>query len=212
MSAHTYHVQVAKGADVKMGEGELVSAYRAGMVKGKTLAWRDGMENWEPLSTFADELGIEIPEETAAVPSRGIPEPMDHGLKPLPKRRAPVTKLQQTWVGPPAKPDGPAPGEDPVLEIVMLIAGILTSGYFLFFYSTTVPTEVGSTHNLGLLQNRALGAGAGGVMVILSVLIAGFNRRAGRAFLWAIAFLMIAFLAIAVILLVLAAVKSRTGG
>src|SRR5688572_15705924 len=54
---------------------ELVAHYRYGRVALDTLVWRDGLEQWQRLGDFADELGL----LTAAEPAAATPP-----LPPLP--------------------------------------------------------------------------------------------------------------------------------
>ncbi len=75
MSA-SYTVSLAGGANVAMTTEELVSAFNVGMIKEQTMVWREGLENWAPLTEFASELGVSVRTTT---PSSGAPadEPVD---------------------------------------------------------------------------------------------------------------------------------------
>ena len=48
---------------------ELVTHYRFGRVALDSLVWREGLPHWQPLSDFADELGLNpAPVETPGTP------------------------------------------------------------------------------------------------------------------------------------------------
>ncbi len=39
---------------------QLVSAFNVGMIKEETMIWREGLEEWAPLTEFASELGVAV--------------------------------------------------------------------------------------------------------------------------------------------------------
>ncbi len=51
---------------------------------------------------------------------------------------------------------------------ILLIAGLLVAGYFLFAYDTTGGSSI---HNLALLQNRTLGSIAGMIMAAVGAIM-----------------------------------------
>ena len=61
MSA-SYTVSLAGGANVAMTPEQLVSAFNVGMIKEETMIWREGLEEWAPLTEFASELGVTVRE------------------------------------------------------------------------------------------------------------------------------------------------------
>lgn len=66
---------------------ELVVHYRHGRVALDTLVWREGLEQWQRLGDFADELGL----LSAAGPDAALPPlpPPAAGAPPLPAYQAP---------------------------------------------------------------------------------------------------------------------------
>jgi hypothetical protein len=85
----TYTVSLGDGADIPMSGEQIVAAYRAGTIHARTLLWREGMDEWEPLSCVADELGLEVRQQppprpamqVSAAESEPLPDWSRPGLK-----------------------------------------------------------------------------------------------------------------------------------
>jgi hypothetical protein len=179
-----FRVALGDAGDVPMSAEEVGAAYRTGMLKDSTLVWRAGMDGWEPLSNIAHEIGLTLNPRPVLKP----PKPEMGTAEELEPH--PVPKPRTVSYPPPSQPT-PEPSSEveqtAMVETFLLVLGMITSGYFLVLYETAN----NGVHNLGLLQNRLLGAGSGGLMILTSVLIAGFNRRAGKTFTNAILILVV---------------------
>ena len=64
---------------------------------------------------------------------------------------------------------------------LLLVAGLILAGFFLFFYDTT-GGRIGEAriHNIGLLQNRMLGSIAGMVMAVVGAILLVADAKTNR--------------------------------
>lgn len=79
-----YYADRNRNRQGPVGAEELAQLFREGRADLQTLAWRDGLDNWKPLSELAEELGLLNDAPAATVADRLTPdglslEPMDDG-------------------------------------------------------------------------------------------------------------------------------------
>jgi hypothetical protein len=94
--------------------------------------------------------------------------------------------VSQTHVPPPEYSQSPAnsapPNNEPVFSKpltgwgwVLIIGGLCVAAFFLFLYDTTVYADGRHVHNIGLQQNRTLGAVAGMIAAAVGAIMVALD-------------------------------------
>ena len=132
-------------------------------INGKTLAWREGMEIWMPLSLLADELDLPALAAPQLTQSHASAAPADSTelLREISAKLSPPTRRGLfgfvVW-----------PGE------VQILIGVFLAIYFLCFFETGVSTGLGGrVLNMSLAHQQQLG-----VLIACTFFLSGNVRRA----------------------------------
>lgn len=105
-----------------------------------------------------------------------LSEPLVNGVcvRCIRRQSAPPPALPVKPQKPAAPQPTPPPALDPVaiLAVVLIVCGMLAFSFFALAYDTTVGVDHGErVHNLGLLQNRLLGASGGLTAIVVGALL-----------------------------------------
>ncbi|HEV7272027.1 GYF domain-containing protein [Pseudoxanthomonas sp.] len=123
---------------------ELVTHYRFGRVALDSLVWREGLPHWQPLSDFADELGL----NPAPVETPGTPPPVPPAApSSSAATAAPQDRLLRTPATPAAKPRMSGGRIALIVAAVMVvpcigIAGVLAAIAFPAYHDYTLRSKV----------------------------------------------------------------------
>jgi len=110
---------------------ELIALYQSSRIALDTLVWRDGMAQWQPLRSVADEVGLVIapPPPTGAAPEVEFnPPPIVEPVAPAPPR-IPGFDVPTREPAAPPRPSYPRPAAPPPKKTSgCLIIGLVVAG------------------------------------------------------------------------------------
>lgn len=91
-----YYADLSRQRQGPVSAEQLASLHAQGLVTGESLVWRQGMPNWQALSTVAAEVGIAAARPVAAPPPPPAPTPYGGGYaaQPVPQAHNPYAAPQ----------------------------------------------------------------------------------------------------------------------
>ena len=158
-----YIVALDAAAKIPMTVSQIRALFAKGQLPPETELWREGMADWSTVEDLRDEL------ELPPLAPRGMPPP---------RRQAPPPREEMPGAGyfTREKP-GPRKEGTPIVALLLMAAGIILGVYFLTVYDVSVATELGRIVNMQRMQDRTLGAGAGGLLLLIGVIVAMMRKR-----------------------------------
>ena len=158
-----YTVALDAAAKIPMTVPQIRALFAKGQLPLETELWREGMADWSTVEELRDELDL------PPLAPRGMPPP---------RRLAPPPREEMPGAGYFTR-EKPAPRNDgtPIGALLLMAVGIIVGVYFLTIYDVGVATEMGRVVNMQRMQDRTLGAGAGGLLLLIGVIVAVMRKR-----------------------------------
>ncbi len=114
----------------------IAELFRSGRIAADTLVWREGAPDWQPLSTFANELGLEL-ESPGAAPEG--PQPPAMPIAPPPAPPAPPMAAPAVTTAPAVPPRQGLSG-CAIAGIIVAVVGLVLVALLGILAAIAVPT------------------------------------------------------------------------